>query len=199
MSKKSGSRSKTSEPSQIANETATKTSATKNTDGEFRDAMQGVTPLNSPKKFSIPAVHNPTQKRVVPLRAHKTQTPPFEVHRDSEQHYGHRTGLAQKTLVQLRRGDISSEREIDLHGCAEEAARTRVLAFLHAALNDRLRCVSIVHGRGLHSPNGPILKEGLLNWLEADPAFFKVKKAILAFATVSRGGATLILFKHKRE
>lgn len=199
MSKKSEPQNKKSEPAQTKNATPTKASQTEHTDGVFFEAMQDVTPLAPAKKFVVPPVNRSTQKRVDLPRQKKLQSPPFEVHRDGERHYGYRTGLAHKVVAQLQRGEIQSEREIDLHGYTEESARAHALQFLRTAREDGLQCVSVVHGRGIHSPNEPVLKEALLNWLEADPAFSKLKKTILAFSTVARGGATLILFERKRE
>lgn len=170
------------------------------TGANFRAAMQGVTPLAESKRVTTPLT---TKRPITPSPAkHAAQQTAFEVHRDGEAHWGHRADLAPKILQRLRRGEIAIERELDLHHLTEEEARIRVLEFLRAARNDALRCVRIIHGRGLHSGGGPILKAGFVNWLEADPAFAQLKAVTLAFATappkLGGSGATLILFARQR-
>jgi DNA-nicking Smr family endonuclease len=59
----------------------------------------------------------------------------------------------------LQRGRVRSKPRSDLHGLTVEAARRRLQQFLDEALSERLRCVRIVHGKGLRSgPAGPVLK-----------------------------------------
>lgn len=164
----------------------------------FRAAMQDVRPLTDQERFAP----QPTLKNV----NHMIETPAagsiFEVHRDGEQHWGQRTGLAPKTLSRLRRGQIAIERELDLHQLTEDEARTRVLACLRTTRDSEARCVRIIHGRGLHSAGAPVLKTSLVDWLETDPAFAKLRREILAFTTappaLGGSGATLILFARKR-
>ena len=62
-------------------------------------------------------------------------------------------------LRRLRRGDYRVEREIDLHGLTAAEARHALREFLIEALERRVRCVRIIHGKGLRSGHrGPVLK-----------------------------------------
>jgi DNA-nicking Smr family endonuclease len=50
--------------------------------------------------------------------------------------------------------------------------------FLRNALKTSRRCVKIIHGRGLRSPKGPVLKEALIKWLS-----LRHRKNVIAFVT----------------
>jgi DNA-nicking Smr family endonuclease len=63
---------------------------------------------------------------------------------------------------------------------SQEEAEAAVRDFLAKSHRLGLRCVLIVHGRGLNSPESfPVLKEGLPIWLGRGTA----KRIVLAFAT----------------
>jgi len=75
-------------------------------------------------------------------------------------------GLDQRIVKKLRRGDYSFQSHLDLHGFTRVEARARVAAFIDDARRRGLRCVLIVHGRGLGSKDHmPVLKEKLRAWL----------------------------------
>jgi DNA-nicking Smr family endonuclease len=70
-----------------------------------------------------------------------------------------RTGLARDVLRKLRRAHWVIQDEIDLHGLTADQAGEAMAAFLVACVKRGLRCVRIVHGKGLRSPNRePVLK-----------------------------------------
>jgi DNA-nicking Smr family endonuclease len=67
----------------------------------------------------------------------------------------------------LRRGQFSVADEIDLHGLSAEQAREALVDFLAEALSRRLRCVRVIHGKGLRSgPSGPVIKRRIGRWLQ---------------------------------
>ncbi len=70
-----------------------------------------------------------------------------------------RDGYPPKLLRQLRRGQFSVQDDIDLHQMNAAAAQASIIAFLAEARQAGMRCVRIVHGKGLHSKAaGPVLK-----------------------------------------
>jgi DNA-nicking Smr family endonuclease len=70
-----------------------------------------------------------------------------------------RDGYPPKLLRQLKRGQFSVQDDIDLHQMNAAAAQTSIVTFLAEAKHDGLRCVRIVHGKGLRSrAAGPVLK-----------------------------------------
>ena len=99
-------------------------------------------------------------------------------------------------LRKLRRGGWAIQGEVDLHGLRREEARTRLTTYVHDAVQQGLRCVRVVHGKGLGSPGRePVLKGKVRSWL--------VQKAdVLAFVQ-ARGdegghGAVIVLLRAQR-
>ena len=100
-----------------------------------------------------------------------------------------RAQVPARVLERLRRGEYALEDEIDLHGLTAVRAREALREFLAEALFRRLRCVRVVHGKGLRSgPRGPVLKHAVNVWLRRiDP--------VLAFASAPRqNGGTGALY-----
>jgi DNA-nicking Smr family endonuclease len=70
-----------------------------------------------------------------------------------------RDGYPPRLLRQLKRGQFSVQDELDLHQMNAAAAQASIAAFLAEARQRALRCVRIVHGKGLRSKAaGPVLK-----------------------------------------
>jgi DNA-nicking Smr family endonuclease len=96
----------------------------------------------------------------------------------------------------LHEGNFSVQDSIDLHGMNLHMAEEAFIGFLGEALKRRLFCVKVIHGRGLRSPKGPVLKEALKKWLQGS-----FRKSILAYSTAQDCdgglGATYILLKTK--
>ncbi len=57
------------------------------------------------------------------------------------------------------------EATADLHGLSADAAKRKLGRFLDQSVAARRRCVLLIHGRGLHSDNTPVLKERVIDWL----------------------------------
>jgi len=100
-----------------------------------------------------------------------------------------RRGVGIDVTRKLRRGHWSIQREIDLHGLRTDEAREALGAFLRAAGRDGLRCVRVVHGKGLGSPGKtPVLKGRVHGWLVQ-------KNEVMAFvqARADEGGAGAVV------
>ena len=96
-----------------------------------------------------------------------------------------RPGIGPDVTRKLRKGDWTIQREIDLHGLRSDEARVALAGFIRDAHRQGLRCVRVVHGKGLGSPGkAPVLKSRVHSWL--------VQKAeVVAFvqAQPAQGGA----------
>ncbi len=104
-----------------------------------------------------------------------------------------RPGLPRHILRRLRGGDWVVQDELDLHGLRTDEAKSRLAAFLTECKKQRLRCVRIIHGKGLRSKNRePVLKHKVRHWLTQ-------RDDVLAFVearAVSGGsGAVMVLLK----
>jgi DNA-nicking Smr family endonuclease len=77
-----------------------------------------------------------------------------------------RRGLGSDILFKLRRGHWVVQAVIDLHGMTTPQAHDALADFLLEARNQGLRCVRVIHGKGLTSPNRePVLKGKVRRWL----------------------------------
>ena len=77
-----------------------------------------------------------------------------------------RRGLGTDVLVKLRRGHWAVQAIVDLHGMTVDEAHDALADFLLDARNRGLRCVRVIHGKGLTSPNRePVLKGKVRRWL----------------------------------
>ncbi|MBW1700536.1 MAG: Smr/MutS family protein [Deltaproteobacteria bacterium] len=89
-------------------------------------------------------------------------------------------GFSRKLMKRLKKGEIPIQDYVDLHGLTKQEAEIRIKNFLLRSQQLGLRCVLVVHGRGLNSEDHiPVLKERLPVWLTRGP----VKKIVLAFST----------------
>ena len=151
----------------------------------FRDAVRGVKPLSS----EPPA---PTSRKPKP-RARFTRADRHAVLRESlsgdvddptlasgEELAFHRGGLQSPILKKLRRGQYRVQAEIDLHGLNIAEAKQALREFLVEAITRDLRCVRVIHGKGLRSGHrGPVLKSavsGLLRRTGAVVAYVSARQ-----------------------
>jgi DNA-nicking Smr family endonuclease len=76
-----------------------------------------------------------------------------------------RNGYSRLMLRKARR-TLEIQDRLDLHGYLTEAARKQLQQFLHDAHHQGLRCVLVIHGKGLNSRGGDaILKRLTRHWL----------------------------------
>lgn len=105
-------------------------------------------------------------------------------------------GLASSVLRDLRRGRWVIQDEIDLHGLNREQARTLLATFLAHALKHGVRCVRVIHGKGLGSPGKQaVLRRLVRGWLMQ-------KNEILAYCQAKPQdggeGAVVVLLRSQR-
>jgi DNA-nicking Smr family endonuclease len=104
-----------------------------------------------------------------------------------------RNGIGPDTLRKLRRGHWVIQSQIDLHGMRSDEAREALGDYLRNVAKRGLRCVRVIHGKGLGSPNKePVLKSKVRNWLAQ-------KEEVIAFcqarAADGGAGALVVLLK----
>ncbi|HCY15904.1 MAG: DNA mismatch repair protein MutS [Curvibacter sp. GWA2_64_110] len=109
---------------------------------------------------------------------------------DADEHMSfRRPGIGPDVTRKLRRGDWAIQREIDLHGLRTDEARNALGQFIRDARKHGIRCVRVVHGKGLGSPGKtPVLKSRVHSWLVQ-------KQEVLAFvqAKPAEGGAGALI------
>lgn len=102
-------------------------------------------------------------------------------------------GLQDAAFRRLQRGTLHLGAELDLHGMRAAEARLAVAGFLAEARGRGLRCVRIIHGKGLRSKgDGPVLKQRVDHWL-------RQRDDVLAFCSARREhggtGAVYVLLR----
>jgi len=96
-----------------------------------------------------------------------------------------RPGVGPDVARRLRQGHWSIQAQLDLHGLRSDEARERLGQFVREAHRLGLRCLRVVHGKGLGSPGKtPVLKGKVHSWLVQ-------KNEVMAFvqARPAEGGA----------
>lgn len=77
-----------------------------------------------------------------------------------------RPGLSRQVLRKLRSGTWVIQSQLDLHGLDRHQARAALADFLASCVKRGLRCVRVIHGKGLGSKNRePVLKTKVKHWL----------------------------------
>jgi len=167
----------------------------------FREAMKGVKPLQDlhyphprPSPSPWPRTTQIDEARVIADAM--TDLWPWDELESGEELLFMRPGVQHESLRKLRRGEWVVQAELDLHGHTSEEARLMVAQFLIDCRKRNLRCVRIIHGKGLGSRNRePVLKLKLKNWLAQ-------RDEVLAFCQArpvdGGGGAALVLIKSRQ-
>ncbi len=77
-----------------------------------------------------------------------------------------RPGLSRQLLRKLRSGTWVIQSQLDLHGLDRHEAREALADFLARCVKRGVRCVRVIHGKGLGSRNRePVLKAKVKHWL----------------------------------
>ncbi|TCS71149.1 DNA-nicking Smr family endonuclease [Sulfuritortus calidifontis] len=106
-----------------------------------------------------------------------------------------RSGISRQVLRRLRNGAWRAQAELDLHGLTRAEAKIELVEFLHECFRRGARCVRIIHGKGLGSPNRePVLKQAVRHWLAQ-------REEVLAYVQArpadGGGGAVVVLLKSR--
>jgi DNA-nicking Smr family endonuclease len=131
----------------------------------FREAMHDVKPLANRARV-------PSARRKPPAKARFNAADRAMVLVESLQGAGvdeitdtgdeiafRRDGVQDSVMRKLKRGEYRVEDICDLHGLRVDEAKAALREFLAESLARRLRCVRIIHGKGMNSgPRGPVIK-----------------------------------------
>lgn len=171
----------------------------------FQKAMKGVIPLEDKR-----------QKIMRPAEKENENTPGPDLRRETKEYFkslikepeawdisfsdeymeGATSGIGPRTMKKLKRGEFSVQDYIDLHGLTRMEAEEAVSNFIVESHNKGMRCVLIIHGRGLGSvDNQPTIKRELPTWFKRG----LLKRVVLAFVTArpcdGGAGALYVLLK----
>ncbi len=176
----------------------------------FSEAMTGVSPISggnrrimkTPDKDSLRPAHAPRNEELE-VMAHLSDlisgAAEMDITFSDEYVEGCLKGLDPRLMQKLKDGLFPIQDYVDLHRLTQDAAETRIRDFLLNSQGRGLRCVLIVHGKGLNSEDHiPVLKKRMPLWLSRGP----VRKIILAFSTAKPydggTGAIYVLLKRSK-
>ena len=178
-------------------------------DGLFMEAMSGVKPLprEKPRIATDPDLNtrpaHPPNLSDLETLAHLSDlvsgTAEMDIRFSDEYIEGSVKGFDKRLMQKLKKGLFPIQDHVDLHGLKKEEAESVIRDFLLRCYRAGLRCVLVVHGRGLNSKDHiPVLKKRIPLWLSRGP----VRKIILAFSTARTydggTGAIYVLLKRSR-
>ena len=160
---------------------------------------------------------NPVKHRKITTITRKPKPVPYQTNRDrlqvlkemaegilepalvetGEELHFKRPGIQNRAFQKLRRGEYCIEAELDLHGYIVSEAKIILTRFLENTRKRKLRCVRIIHGKGLGSREGrPIIKHHINTWL-------RHRDEILAFSSAlprdGGSGAIYVLLKTSNQ
>jgi DNA-nicking Smr family endonuclease len=175
-----------------------------NADIDLTTAFGDVTPLGAraarvrsqPRPVPIARQHLADERDALALSKWGTEPSPatWDIGQEIEAAQTHlRPGLGVDVLARLRRGHWSVQDEVDLHGLTADEAHDALSDFVLAARSRGIRCVRVIHGKGLSSPNRePVLKGKVRRWLAQ-------WDEVLAYCEAPRhaggGGAVVVLLR----
>ena len=153
----------------------------------FRQAMVGVRRLKTNQRPVLAQRPKPVKRHTAVNEQQQTAdtlSDEFEPHSDGSDQSNDsfsRPGIQKQVLRKLRLGKFPIEDELDLHGYRVEQARQTLVGFLNHCREHGLRCVRIIHGKGLSSQQQPVLKGKTRRWLQQ-------RDDVLAFCPAHRTG-----------
>jgi DNA-nicking Smr family endonuclease len=163
---------------------------------EFRHAIGQVEPLKTPPRSTIARTPPPPiplqsmlDEEAVLQEALSDEYDPESLLDIDETLSYCRPGVSQEVVRKLRRGAWIVQAQLDLHGMRREEAREAMAEFIREAGKRGLRCLRVIHGKGLGSiGKEPVLKGKVRAWLVQ-------KQEVIAFcqARPNDGGAGAVL------
>jgi DNA-nicking Smr family endonuclease len=174
----------------------------------FQEAMKGVAPFSDTKKK---IVRSPSTRQEATdqsqskeererqyLSALVKDSSAWDISFSDEYMVGAVPGVGPQIMRRLKRGEFSVQDYVDLHGLKKKEAEEVVQEFIIKSHQRGLRCVLIVHGRGLGSvDHQPAIKKELPVWFRKG----MLKRIVLAFVTArpcdGGAGALYVLLKKR--
>jgi len=104
-----------------------------------------------------------------------------------------RSGHSPDIIKKLKKGYWVVQGSIDLHGMISQEAKSYIIDYIQECKKRHLRCIRIIHGKGIGSKNKePVLRNKVKNWLAQ-------KDEVIAYAQAPKhdggSGAVVVLLK----
>ena len=99
-------------------------------------------------------------------------------------------------MKRLKRGTLRISEELDLHGYLRDEAIGQLGRFIADAFHRGLQAVLVITGKGINSPDGPVLQGAVAEWLRTAG-----KGMVVEFSPAPRdmgGSGAYVVFLKKR-
>ncbi len=175
----------------------------------YTKAMEGVLPLENDCVVPDPADQESIARQVREkalrqdkevmdtLHALVSGKSRFDITCTGEYLEGNIIALDPKVLKQLKSGELTIQAHLDLHGYVKDSAKSALNNFIQNCHALGYRSLLVIHGRGLKSDIGPVLKEGVVRWLTTGT----LSHLVLAFCSArpcdGGTGALYVLLKKR--
>lgn len=104
--------------------------------------------------------------------------------------------LPTSRMRQLKRGAIRIGQELDLHGFLKDEAIARLGRFIASAFSRGQTAVLVITGKGINSPEGPVLRGAVAEWLQ-QKGMGMVAEFSRAPSNLGGSGAFVVFLKRK--
>lgn len=175
----------------------------------FRMHVQTVKPLKKSKLITIEPINPVARGQTVRARPAETR----EAHSNTESspihlsnYYSNEVGanttlswcqhsIPHKRFMELKKGQIYWDSKLDLHGLRVDNAAQVLLDFITQEHKINHRCLLIIHGKGNHGNEAPVLKNLVNHWLRQIPQVLAFHSAL---PREGGNGALYVLLKRNR-
>ncbi len=129
---------------------------------QFRKQMEslGVTPMGESHKIKpdkpLPVANsdNSTRAKKQVLVESVSTDPRRSKHAAESGEELRKSGLSNRDFKRLRQGKFHRESELYLRGYTVESAMEQLKQFINQSTRSGFRCIKIIHGKGMNSPDG---------------------------------------------
>ena len=171
----------------------------------FARAMDDVTPLHHNHHWRLPqkpltfhaARDREEEESVAALRRLIRTGQGFVVAQTGEYMEACGPGVDPRITRRLHQGRYAIQDHIDLHGLFAREAEPILHRFIRHSVQRGCQAVLVVHGRGLKSPDKPVLKAKVFEWLTRGALRAHVIALASARACDGGAGATYVLLRRR--
>lgn len=171
----------------------------------FARAMDDVTPLSHNRHWQLPpsrltfqaTLDHEEEDCVCGLQRLIQTGQGFIIAQTGEYMEASGPGVDPGITERLHQGRYSIQDYIDLHGLFAHEAEPVLRRFIQESVRRGCQAVLVIHGRGLKSPDKPVLKGKVFDWLTRGPLRAFVMALASARACDGGSGATYVLLRRR--
>ncbi len=120
-----------------------------------------------------------------------------DFHQSADETEGRQHRSPTSRMRQLKRGTIRINQELDLHGLLRDEAVSRLEHFITSAFSRDMEAVLVITGKGINSPEGPVLRGAVEEWLRG-----RGRGMVAEFSSAPRdkgGSGAFVAFLKKKK